>query len=122
MPMRIRMAGADGARIRLEVSARRPSDVTVAIVSGGVSIVVADPGRGVTVTIRSGKRDRPRSAGRQGQRGQGAVSPAMEIAAVEAFLGAADVTRLGRSLSAVYGAMEAVRRGTDPSEYEGDDD
>ncbi len=46
----------------------------------------------------------------------------MEAAAVRAFLGAADAKRLGRSLAAVYEAMEAVRLGREGFDGDEDDD
>ena len=45
----------------------------------------------------------------------------MEAAAIRAFLAGADYARLGRALSAVYRAMDAVRRGQDVTDDDGDD-
>ena len=120
MSMTITVFDEDGSRVSIEVSTRG-SNVDVDIRSGSVRIVVGDgPGRQI---LRIASRDRDRREAKKlprGVVGTGFVSPQMEAAAVEAFLGAADATRLGRSLSKVYEAMDAVRRGQGP--FEDDED
>ena len=118
MPVNITIVDEDGSRVSIEVSSR---DTDVYVRSVGVRLVVGyGPGR---LSIRIGaprREDRKAKRRPLGLPGEGGVSPQMEAAAVRAFLGAADATRLGRSLSEVYRAMDAVRRGQDASDDDAD--
>ena len=112
----------DGARVRVEVSTRDGSCVDVDVASAGVRIVVGSGLDGMS--LRIGSRKRSGGGGSKGSRGAiggRPVSPEMEAAAVRAFLGAADATRLGRSLAAVYLAMDAIRRDQESSDEDDDD-
>ena len=120
MSMTITVLEEDGSRVSIEVSTRR-ANVDVDIRSGRVRIVVGDGSGRQTLRIASSDRDRREAKKRsRGVVGTGFVSPQMEAAAVKAFLGSADATRLGRSLSKVYEAMDAVRRGQ--GTFENDED
>ena len=116
MSLKIFVSGAASVSIRIERATRVEVDA-----SGGVRIDIGDGGDGVSVSIGSRARGRRGAIAGAPRIAAGAsVTPAMELAAVEAFLAGADVTRLGRSLTSVYTAMEAVRRGQDGEDDGGD--
>lgn len=107
--MAVKIYLPDGGSITIRVD--RATRIQV-VASGGVRIDIGD-GPGDRVSITAGSRARDGGGAMTDSRriaGRGAVTPAMEKAAVEAFLGGADVTRLGRSLGEVYASMDAVRR------------
>ena len=108
MAVRIRITGSGDVSIRIDAVSR----IDVGTASSGVRLLVDDDaGDALSVYTRA-----PRGTGR-GERsrrtGTGLVTPAMEAAAIEAFLAGADTARLGRSLADVYRAMDAVRRRQD---------
>ena len=86
-----------------------PSDLTI-VIGDDHTVDVRASGTGARKALKRGR----------GLLAPTPVSPEMEAAAVTAFLAGADVRRLGRSLAAVYAAMEAVRRG--PDAIDDDDD
>lgn len=113
MAVKIFIAGEDGASVRIKVSVR--ATVEVSSTDRSLTITVGGGAEGLSArrgTSASGGRQRLDRA--RDDRGAGSVSPEMEAAAVRAFLAGADATRLGRTLAAVYLAMDAVRRGRDP--------
>ncbi len=113
MAVRIRITGAGRLSIRIDAAS------VVTIETGNSSArPPPDEDRGrLSVYTRA-----PRGRGRRGvgprRDDGGSVTPAMEAAAIEAFLAAANAARLGRTLAEVYQAMDAVRRRLD----EPDDD
>lgn len=98
--------GSGGCRVRIKVGAG--ARVTITSSADGVSVRIAEDLDATDVLARyyggrtMAKRDRL-------PRGRSGVSREMEAAAVRSFLAGADVARLGRSLIAVYEAMEAAR-------------
>ena len=100
---RVRIATA-GVRVVIDIT---PSDLTIVI------------GDGPTIEVRASRTASRKRLKESRSLAPTFVSPEMEMAAVNAFLGGADTVRLGRSLAEVYGAMDAVRRQQDDDD-EGD--
>ncbi len=103
-----------GGRVRIAAAGVR---VVIDITLSDLTIVIGD---GPTIEVRANRTaSRKRLKGSRSLAAPTFVSPEMEMAAVNAFLGGADTVRLGRSLAEVYGAMDAVRRQHDDDD-EGD--
>ncbi len=105
MAVKISISDTDTLSIRIESASRVEVGAT-----GRIKIIVEDGPVVMSVTTRSRARDRREPIAESRRIAGGLVTSAMEAAAIKAFLDGADVSRLGRSLSCVYAAMEAVRR------------
>ena len=104
MSLRITVSASGSTCVRIDRATRIEVDA-----SGDVTIEFGDSFVDASISRGMRKRDK-RGAIAADRRIEGAtVTPAMEAAAVEAFLARADVSRLGRSLADVYAAMEAAR-------------
>ena len=122
--MKVRILLGDDGGASMSIKLAGCGRVEMFSSDGSLTIVEADgPGNpAARVEAASSKRRGRRRIGRLGGADEGSpVSSEMEAAAVRAFLAGADNARLGRALSAVYRAMDAVRRGRDPSDDDGDD-
>lgn len=108
MAVRIRITGAGRLSIRIDAASR----VTIETGPSGVRPLVDENRERLSVYTRAPRGGGGRGVGPRRDVG-GSVTPAMEAAAIEAFLAAADTARLGRTLAEVYRAMDAVRRQRD---------
>ena len=110
MAVRISITGAGGLSVRIDAASRgEGADVRIAVGPSDVSIEIEErPDVLAQYTrVREPSKRRPAISAKIG------VTAEMEAAAVSVFLAGADVAKLGRSLAAVYEAMEAARLGGD---------
>lgn len=113
MALRIRITASGRLSIRIA-----GSRVTIEAAPSDVGLLLDEDRDRLSVYTRAPRgRDGRGRASRRAE--EGSVTPAMEAAAITAFLAGADTARLGRTLADVYRAMDAVRRRQDASD---DDD